>query len=540
MPSKFLGMTGFAGFSGMTPETLNQVMRRTEALLGIRLEDDSMTAKSAENLDDPIDNGGPSSWGPDGKAYPTPVVTTHNWGPDGNGYPEPPVTVHGWHPEGGKYPSPEDLHEDEDENDRKDDNKGEDEQEPTEKDNKKSYSGERAAQSGPPDIEDRGSAASEEAKKMGLEFMGWGKYGKGGKVTHQSRDGKLVPVKGSTSTKDPHVSKVGGQDHRLQLDPKTGATVLAPVHKQLEPGTGPVKAGIKTNDPEYTRQQVAKMTPGEREARRKKLEKMGQGEFPGEPPMTRDAQGKLVPLTPKTKMDAVQQLSKKHDPRSVAQVLLSKKDQITNALANPQKWAPFSPEDEVAIAKHIASRPSDPDPNNAKIDLAIKKLLILPSVQGSVNKLKAQLEQHTNEMTAEAFKAVERRLATLIFAFKISQALQESNSLTVKELKQLVKEERVKLETEVATETKTIEKKLEEVRTEMFKDYLTMTKEGAVMDPDAGVKNVQLSTVSEMIDVPVNELMLYFLNNTKLTNEYSTRNPCSVEYHLGHVIFRAF
>jgi len=38
------------------------------------------------------------------------------------------------------------------------------------------------------------SKAAEEAKRQGLEYMSFGRYGKDGKVTHRSQGGKLVPV----------------------------------------------------------------------------------------------------------------------------------------------------------------------------------------------------------------------------------------------------------------------------------------------------------------------------------------------------------
>ena len=37
------------------------------------------------------------------------------------------------------------------------------------------------------------SAASDEAKRLGLEYLYFGRYGKNGQVTHVSKDGKLVP-----------------------------------------------------------------------------------------------------------------------------------------------------------------------------------------------------------------------------------------------------------------------------------------------------------------------------------------------------------
>lgn len=52
-------------------------------------------------------------------------------------------------------------------------------------------------------IREEGAAAAA-AKKAGLVHLGFGNWGpkKGGKVTHQSKDGKLVPVGGDPPTKD--------------------------------------------------------------------------------------------------------------------------------------------------------------------------------------------------------------------------------------------------------------------------------------------------------------------------------------------------
>ena len=45
----------------------------------------------------------------------------------------------------------------------------------------------------------------EEAKRQGLEYLGFGRYGKDNKVTHRSAKGKLVPVKKSTfKPENPH------------------------------------------------------------------------------------------------------------------------------------------------------------------------------------------------------------------------------------------------------------------------------------------------------------------------------------------------
>lgn len=44
------------------------------------------------------------------------------------------------------------------------------------------------------------SAASEDAKRQGLEYFGFGRYGTDGKITHISQNGKLVPKKDFSPT----------------------------------------------------------------------------------------------------------------------------------------------------------------------------------------------------------------------------------------------------------------------------------------------------------------------------------------------------
>jgi hypothetical protein len=100
-------------------------------------------------------------------------------------------------------------------------------------------------------------------------------------------------------------------------------------------------------------------------------------------------------------------------------------------------------------------------------------------------------------------------------------------------LKQLVKEEYIKIQKEAAEAAPKIEKKLHECREKMVGEFFKREKVGttfeAVME-----KRLQVNTVAEMIDVPVNELILYFLNNVKTMNERAL-----VEYRLGHVYFYA-
>jgi hypothetical protein len=50
-------------------------------------------------------------------------------------------------------------------------------------------------------------AAMDDAKRQGLEYLGFGRYGKDGHVTHKSANGKLVPVAIKTGTPTPKLTK---------------------------------------------------------------------------------------------------------------------------------------------------------------------------------------------------------------------------------------------------------------------------------------------------------------------------------------------
>ena len=74
------------------------------------------------------------------------------------------------------------------------------------------------------------SRAAAEAKAKGLDYMQFGRYGKNGKVTHLSRDGKLVPANQHTNPQEPvtPVNK-GGYEERPEAPPtQTGDKKLPP------------------------------------------------------------------------------------------------------------------------------------------------------------------------------------------------------------------------------------------------------------------------------------------------------------------------
>jgi len=116
----------------------------------------------------------------------------------------------------------------------------------------------------------------------------------------------------------------------------------------------------------------------------------------------------------------------------------------------------------------------------------------------------------------------------------VSETLVNTESkITRSTLQKLVKEEYTKILDEARKAAPKIEKKLEECRKEMMAEFVQRERIGSTFDP-VMEKRIQINTVSEMIDVPVNELVLYFINNVKTSN---TRKM--VEYRLGHVYFYA-
>ena len=60
-------------------------------------------------------------------------------------------------------------------------------------------------------------AAKEEAHRQGLEYMSFGRWGKDGKVTHKSSNGKLVPVATTPSSKTVAPSRSTGKSNQSAL-----------------------------------------------------------------------------------------------------------------------------------------------------------------------------------------------------------------------------------------------------------------------------------------------------------------------------------
>lgn len=103
------------------------------------------------------------------------------------------------------------------------------------------------------------------------------------------------------------------------------------------------------------------------------------------------------------------------------------------------------------------------------------------------------------------------------------------------QLKKVVKEEISKMLSEAKKKQPTIQEKLEKLREKLIPEMLAGESLG---ENTAGhrrlERRVQLKTVSELLEVPVNELILYFINDIKNTNARHL-----IEYRLGHCYFYA-
>jgi hypothetical protein len=85
-------------------------------------------------------------------------------------------------------------------------------------------------------LEDDVSQASEKANQMGLDYMSFGRWGKDGKVTHQSQNGKLVPVDDKPTTSN--TSKVSSSS-------STGPTTSTSVQPKQK--ASPAPSSINTH-----------------------------------------------------------------------------------------------------------------------------------------------------------------------------------------------------------------------------------------------------------------------------------------------------
>lgn len=101
-------------------------------------------------------------------------------------------------------------------------------------------------------------------------------------------------------------------------------------------------------------------------------------------------------------------------------------------------------------------------------------------------------------------------------------------------IREMTKLEFAKMLREAKEKEPKINEDLEELRQKLIPSMLELESNGQSHLERRPEKRVELNTVSQILDVPVNELVLHFLNTVRTKNERSL-----VEYRLGHVYFYA-
>jgi hypothetical protein len=99
--------------------------------------------------------------------------------------------------------------------------------------------------------------------------------------------------------------------------------------------------------------------------------------------------------------------------------------------------------------------------------------------------------------------------------------------------RKLVKEELAQMMKEAEKDSSKIATKLETLR-KKFVSEMTENESIGWASNSVPEKRVAIKTVSELIDIPLHELTLYFLNNTKTKMDENQ----NVFYSMGQVYFR--
>jgi len=110
---------------------------------------------------------------------------------------------------------------------------------------------------------------------------------------------------------------------------------------------------------------------------------------------------------------------------------------------------------------------------------------------------------------------------------------ESSLSISSINLREIIKEEYDSLMKEAQKSYEKIDKKLMELRETFVQEFFMRERIGSTFLP-TGEKRLQINVVAELINTPVNELCLHFLNHVKTSN---TRRL--VEYRQGYVTFYA-
>lgn len=100
------------------------------------------------------------------------------------------------------------------------------------------------------------------------------------------------------------------------------------------------------------------------------------------------------------------------------------------------------------------------------------------------------------------------------------------------QFRKLVREELRTMLNEAKEKAPDLEKKLETLRKKLESEMVKYETTGWTSN-NRPQKRVQINTVAKLLEVPVSDLMLHFMNVTKLG---LSENPL-ISYHLGHVYF---
>ena len=109
----------------------------------------------------------------------------------------------------------------------------------------------------------------------------------------------------------------------------------------------------------------------------------------------------------------------------------------------------------------------------------------------------------------------------------------DKNKKLVKRINEEAKIQFESLLKEAAEKAPAVAKKLEELRKKLIPEMTT--NESLGLETFGGTrrqKRLQVKTVSELLELPVNEIVLHMINDVKNSND---RNLC--EMHLGHIYF---
>lgn len=342
------------------------------------------------------------------------------------------------------------------------------------------------------------SSAGDEARQRGLHHVGWGRYADdSGKIVAKSKNGKLIDLEPHEPT---DISKYPEQDPFQSPDSdvhfsKTGSGVYTGTTKHY-PADMDQKAysdyvakksaiaSLRIRYPKLTDAQASQMLD---------LYNI-------------DKEKGLVPPHPSARGRGTAQNA------AMKQYLDGLYATVTGQSENEARsFKRYS----------VNPYPIGPDPRDDEKE---------KQRQQSINR-----EKEFNRKRSDALKAGERDPNDL-YADDIDDGIQyKANEGKQMTLVNEVKQELLSILKEATERTDTISKKLEDLRQSLIKDgKITLRERGSARNDIGSLpeRRIPLHTVCELIDIPMNELILHFLNGHRIREGQEL-----VEYRLGNVYF---